>query len=94
MNNAGITYVRSYIGNSVGGDWFSAIVTQANGVRGMWDSKGEGEEGNRVGMDRLSRSLCKTTSRLSRKPFTPRRKPDITHMTSQVRDDLSEIRTT
>jgi len=40
MNNAGINYVHSYMGNSMGGDWFSEIVTQANGVREVWDSEG------------------------------------------------------
>jgi hypothetical protein len=33
-NNAGNTYVRSYIGNGVGGDWFSENVTLSNRISG------------------------------------------------------------
>jgi len=33
--NAGNTYVHSYIGNGVGGHWFSENVTLANRVSGV-----------------------------------------------------------
>ena len=42
-NNTGNAYVRSHVGDGVGGNWFSENVALANKVIGAWRTrKGEG----------------------------------------------------
>jgi len=44
VENVGNIYVRSYMGNSMGNDWFSQNVTLASRVSGVWRKrKEEGE---------------------------------------------------